>query len=88
MRSLFVAVVLAVFAAPAFADQGVIVAINDKSVTIEGNGDFSLKNAGKGFKPSPEIVAQAKEVCPKAKLLSALGTPDSRFRVNYLFLCP
>lgn len=73
---------------PAFADIGVIVAINDKSVTIEGNGDFSLKNAGRGFKPSPEIVAQAKEVCPKAKLLSALGTPDARFRVNYLFLCP
>jgi hypothetical protein len=83
-----IALVLALVASPALADVGVIVAVNDRTVTIEGDGDFSLRNAGKGFRPSPEIVAQAKEICPKAKLLSAIGTPDGRWRVNYLFLCP
>lgn len=78
---------LAACAAP--ADQpGQIIAFNGASVTIRGGGDFSLANAGNGFTPGQAIVAQAADVCPRAKFVSGVGVDGPAWLVDYLFICP
>lgn len=78
---------------PGADTPGAVVQINDKSVTVRGQGDYSLANAGKGWKPTPAITAQASEICQGAKFVS--GTPseatDPVFGfslIDYLFVCP
>jgi hypothetical protein len=73
---------------PAPDAPGAVTAFNGSSVTIRSGGDFSLANAGKGFKPTPAVVAQAQEVCPGAKFASGTGIEGDAWLVDYLFICP
>lgn len=72
---------------PMQTTPGQVTQFNGASVTIRGAGDFSLSNAGKGFKPTAEMVNQARQVCPGATFVSGIGTPDNSFTVDYLFRC-
>lgn len=67
---------------------GAVTSINSKSVTIRGAADFSLGNAGNGFKPTPAMIAQAQGICPGARFVSGIGTPDNNFTADFLFVCP
>lgn len=87
MRKVLIALVLA-GCVPAQDAPGLVTAVNEKSVTIRGAADFSLANAGKGFRPTPAMQAQAEDVCPGAKFVSGIGTPDNNFTADYLFICP
>lgn len=68
-------------------DTGAVTAFNGQTVTIRSGGDFSLANAGKGFKPTPAVVAQAKAVCPGAEFVSGTGVDGPAWLVDYLFIC-
>ena len=71
------------------ADQpGQIVAANGKTVTIRGAGDYSLANAGSGFKPTAAMIAQANEVCPGARFASGVPESPDTWAIDYLFICP
>jgi hypothetical protein len=67
---------------------GAVTAFNGASVTIRSGGDFSLANAGKGFKPTPAVIAQANEVCSGARFASGTGVEGDAWLVDYLFICP
>jgi len=73
---------------PVTDQPGQVVAANGKTVTIRGAGDYSLANAGKGWKPSAAVVAQAQEVCPGAKFASGVPESPDSWAINYLFICP
>lgn len=82
---------LVLFAAacvPTTDTPGQIVAANGKTVTIRGAGDYSLGNAGKGWKPTAAMVAQANEICPGAKFASGVPESPDSWAINYLFICP
>lgn len=67
---------------------GAVTAFNGNTVTIRSGGDFSLANAGKGFKPTPAVQAQAEATCPGAKFASGTGVEGPAWLVDYLFICP
>lgn len=73
---------------PVTDQPGQVVAANGKIVTIRGAGDYSLSNAGKGWKPSAAVVAQAQEVCAGAKFASGVPESAESWAINYLFICP
>lgn len=73
---------------PTADTPGTVTGMNSESVTIRGAADFSLTNAGKGFTPTPAMVAQAQEICPGARFVSGIGTPDTNFTADFLFACP
>lgn len=72
---------------PAPDAPGSVTAFNGETVTIRSGGDFSLANAGKGFKPTPAVIAQAQEVCPGATFASGTGVEGDAWLVDYLFIC-
>lgn len=63
--------------------RGAVYEITDKTVTIRGA--FSAN--GQPAKPTPAMVAQAKEVCPGATYLSANPSPTDQYTFLYLFRC-
>lgn len=84
-----IALVLILAACVPAADQpGQVVAANGKTVTIRGAGDYSLANAGKGWKPTAAMMKQAQEVCPGAKFASGVPESTESWAINYLFICP
>lgn len=88
MRSLFLLPVIALAGCvPAPDSQGTVTEYNGASVTIRGQGDFSLANAGKGFTPTPGVIAQAKTICPGAHFVSWSPNKSSEFLIDYLFIC-
>ena len=87
MRFIIAALALAA-CVPAQDTPGTVTAINDKSVTIRGVADFSLANAGNGFKPTAAMVAQANDICKGARFVSGVGTPDGNYTADFLFVCP
>lgn len=87
MRLALLALPLLAACVQAPTDQGAVTAYNGNTVTIRSGGDFSLANAGKGFKPTPAVVAQAKGVCPGAEFVSGTGVEGPAWLVDYLFIC-
>lgn len=87
MRFALFAVVALAGCVQASTDTGAVTAFNGSTVTIRSGGDFSLANAGKGFKPTPAVVAQAKAVCPGAEFVSGTGVEGGAWLVDYLFIC-
>lgn len=63
--------------------RGSVYAYNGETVTIRGGFDASKGAA----KPTPEMVDQAKGVCPGAKYLSATPSPTDNYTFLYLFRC-
>lgn len=88
MRLALLALPILAACVPAPDAPGAVTAYNGQSVTIRSGGDFSLANAGKGFKPTPAVVAQAEAVCPGAKFASGVGVEGPAWLVDYLFICP
>lgn len=88
MKLALVSVIALAACVPAPDAPGAVTAYNGQTVTIRSGGDFSLANAGKGFKPTPAVVAQAQEVCPGARFASGLGIEGDAWLVDYLFICP
>jgi hypothetical protein len=89
MRLALLALPILAACVPAPETRGAVTAYNGQTVTIRSGGDFSLANAGKGFVPTPGIVAQAQEVCPGAKFASGTGVEvGPAWAVDYLFICP
>ena len=88
MRLALVATLALAACVQAPTDRGAVTAFNGQTVTIRSGGDFSLANAGKGFKPTPAVVKQAQEVCPGAKFASGVGVEGDAWLVDYLFICP
>lgn len=64
------------------ATRGSIYAVTDKTVTVRGA--FSQ---GQIAKPTEAMVAQAREICPGARYLSANPSPTDYDTFHYLFLC-
>lgn len=67
--------------------KGVVVAYNGQTVTMRGPVDLSPAAFGKPAVPSPELVAQARDICPNARLVSTTPTPGDSPTMDYLFLC-
>lgn len=88
MRLALAAVTALSACVPAPDTPGAVTAYNGNTVTIRGAGDYSLANAGKGFKPTPAVVAQAQEVCPGARLTSGTPVSTDSWLIDYLFICP
>jgi hypothetical protein len=88
MRLVLIALPLLAACVPPPDSPGEVTAFNGNTVTIRSGGDFSLAGAGKGFKPTPAVVAQAQEVCPGAKFTSGIGVESDAWLVDYLFICP
>ena len=88
MRLALAAVLALSACVPAPDAPGAVTAYNGQTVTIRSGGDFSLANAGQGFKPTPAVIAQAREVCPGATFASGIGIEGDAWLVDYLFLCP
>ncbi len=65
--------------------EGQIVSLTERTVTIRGAYDMSL--SGKPASPTPAMVAQAQEVCPGARYLSATPSPTDDYTFHYLFQC-
>ena len=91
MKHLTLAVVIALIAGctPPPETRGDIVALTDRTVTIRGPYDMSLGAfaTAKRPEPTPGIIAQAREVCPNAKYLSANGDTGTTDTFDYLFQC-
>jgi ABC-type uncharacterized transport system auxiliary subunit len=68
------------------ATQGSVYAITDQTVTIRGAFDMSL--ASGPAKPTEAMIAQAREICPGARYVSANPTPSDTHTFLYLFRCP
>lgn len=62
---------------------GLVTAVNERSVTIQGR--FSAD--GSVAHPTAAMVAQAQDVCPGARYLSAKATEGNLDTFDYLFLC-
>lgn len=88
MRLALLALPILTACVPAPDAPGAVTAYNGQTVTIRSGGDFSLANAGKGFKPTPAVIAQAEAVCPGAKFASGVGVDGPAWLVDYLFICP
>lgn len=88
MRLALLALPILAACVPAPDAPGAVTAYNGSTVTIRSGGNFSLANAGKGFTPTPAVVAQAQEVCPGAKFMSGTGVEGDAWLVDYLFICP
>ena len=80
--------------APAPDVEGTVTQINSRSVTIQGQVDASPGAIGQKPTPTPAMVSQAKELCPKAKFVSAsyVDKPDGLDLVpmlfaDFLFVC-
>jgi hypothetical protein len=88
MRPILLAAFALAACVPAPDATGAVTAFNGSSVTIRAGGDYSLANAGKGFKPTPAVVAQAQGVCPGAKFASGVPVSEDSWLIDYLFICP
>lgn len=63
--------------------RGSVYQFNSETVTIRGGFDASRGAA----KPTPQMIEQAREVCPNATYLSANPTPSDTYTFLYLFRC-
>lgn len=57
--------------------------VGSRTVTIQG----AFSSDGSGARPTAAMIAQAREICPGAKYLSATATPGNYDTFDYLFLC-
>jgi hypothetical protein len=57
--------------------------VGARTVTIQG----AFSADGSAARPTAAMVAQAQEICPGAKYLSATATPGNLDTFDYLFLC-
>lgn len=57
--------------------------VGARTVTIQG----AFSSDGSGAHPTAAMVAQAQDICPGAKYLSASPTPGNYDTFDYLFLC-
>jgi hypothetical protein len=63
--------------------EGSVYEITDRTVTIRGA--FSMD--GTIARPTQAMIAQAKEICPTAKYVSANPSPSDNYTFLYLFQC-
>jgi len=88
MKRIAVAALMLSACVPTQNTPGQITAFNGASVTIRGAGDFSLANAGSGFRPTAAMQTQAEATCPGARFVSGVGIEGPAMLVDYLFICP
>ncbi len=63
--------------------RGHVVEVGSRAVTIEG----AFSSDGSGARPTAAMIAQAREICPGAKYVSASPNTGNYDTFNYLFLC-
>lgn len=63
---------------------GYVTEVGSRSVTIQG----TFSTDGSIARPTSAMVAQAKEICPGARYMSAKPTVGNLDTFDYLFLCP
>lgn len=64
--------------------EGSVYEITDETVTIRGAFQPGTTEA----RPTPAMIAQARDVCPGAEYLSANPSPTDEWTFLYLFRCP
>lgn len=63
--------------------RGSVYEVTDETVTIRGQFQ-----SGQTARPTEAMTAQAEDVCPGAKYLSANPSPTDVYTFLYLFRCP